>query len=358
MPTAAIWGTGFIAEIHVKALRALGIPIVSTVSRDCKKAEAFAKQWDIPVFSDDPETLLSADCVHICTPPALHGSEVRFLLENGKHILCEKPFCLEPEEAYSLARLAREKGLVGAVNFNNRFHPACLRAKKAASDLGGLLSLSGSYLQQFGICPVPMGWRYQPSLAGEMHAMTEIGSHWTDLAEWIGGRKILAVSARFDSVFPDRWEKDGMLYAERIEGGSPFRVESEDAAALRLRFAGGLEGSVFLSEITPNKYNELILELRGEKKTLRWNSEEASRLQITEGKETTTEAFPEEDFFTDSFAALAKAVCRDIENGTPSEMPDYPDFFDGAHNAAICRAAYESASRGSEWVTITEEETR
>lgn len=362
MKEAAIWGVGFIAEVHAEALKKLGIPIRTVVSRSYEKAQRFAEKWGIANASDDPAALLDGEiaCVHVCTPPTLHTQQVRFMLENGENVLCEKPLCTDARQAQALADLARERGLVCAVNFNNRFHPACIRAREviASPQFGRVLLVHGSYLQQFGCAPAQMGWRYDPKLAGPMHAVTEIGSHWLDLAETFCGRRIEAVSAQFDRFFPERWVRDGKLYTQAVDGGTPVTVDSEDAAILSLRFSDGAIGSVVLSEVTPGKYNELIVEVTGEKQSLRWNAEEASILHRADCTGAMPEQFAQEDGFADSFAALAQAVYRDIGAGAPSQTPDYPDFSAGAHSAAVCEAVWESAQRDAAWVRISEVETQ
>ena len=179
---AAIWGAGGIAQTHAMALRAVGIPIRTVVSHSEAGARAFAEQWGIPQWSTDPAALLdeSIGSVHVCTPPGLHYEMVRFLLEHGRHVLCEKPLCLDPDEAGELAQLAREKGLACAVNLNVRFHPACQEAKARVADpaFGPVFLVHGAYLQEFHALPAPYGWRYDEAVGGTMRAVTEIGTRW------------------------------------------------------------------------------------------------------------------------------------------------------------------------------------
>ena len=87
MQTASIWGAGFIAQTHVDALRANGINIALVVSRTREGAQEFAAAHGIPNASDDPTLLFdeSIDCVHVCTPPNLHYTMVKTLLEHGKN---------------------------------------------------------------------------------------------------------------------------------------------------------------------------------------------------------------------------------------------------------------------------------
>ena len=111
---AGIIGTGFAAEVHMKALRSCGITVDTVMSQREEKAKAFAEKWKIPQWTVTAEKLMESDVdvIHICTPPATHGRLVRQALEAGKHVLCEKPLSLSAEEAKGLAELAKESGKV------------------------------------------------------------------------------------------------------------------------------------------------------------------------------------------------------------------------------------------------------
>lgn len=361
MLTCAIWGSGQIAETHAEMLRANGIAIAAVVSRRAEAARDFAVRWDIPAYGTDPALLFQEDicAVHICTPPALHYEMALECLRRGKHVLCEKPLCLGDDEARTLTRLAEEKGLVCAVNFNVRFHDACqaARAIVQSPDFGRVLLIHGSYLQEFGSLPAPKDWRYDPRLAGNMHAVTEIGSHWVDIAQHISGKRITAVSAQFGAFWPVRQEAGGVMYPDPAPDRIPCPVDSEDAAVLSLRFEGGAIGAVTLSEVSPGRYNHLSLEITGEHGNIWWNAEQSSTLCFARRDGSVrSQLFPFSGAFSGTFRQLMAAFYRDIAAGGASPNPDYPTFRDGLRNAALCNAIYESASGNGRWVALPEEE--
>ena len=279
---AAIWGAGGIAQTHAMALRAVGIPIRTVVSHSEAGARAFAEQWGIPEWSTDPAALLDASVgsVHVCTPPGLHYEMVKFLLEHDRHVLCEKPLCLDPEQAGELAHLAREKGLACAVNLNVRFHPACQEAKARVADpaFGPVFLVHGAYLQEFHALPAPDGWRYDEAVGGTMRAVTEIGTHWLDLAEYLTGERITSVQALFGCFQPQRMLKDGMMEPPEAAEGVPVTVRSEDSALLHFRMASGAIGSAVLSEVSHGRTNRLSLEITGKNRSLWWDSEASTAL--------------------------------------------------------------------------------
>lgn len=361
MIKAAIWGAGYIAATHAESLRGLGIPIHVVVDRNADKARDFAQRWGIPHWSQQPEELFSDQvaCVHLCTPPNLHYEMACRLLEAGKHILCEKPLCFSNTEADTLARLAREKGLVCGVNFNVRFHQACQQAKKLVDspDFGRVLLIHGSYLQEFSAPPSLRDWRYDPKLAGEMHAVTEIGSHWMDIAQYISGKRITAVSALFDRSYPIRYQEGNLLYGEPAPGRELFPVQSEEAAMVNLRFQGGAIGSMVLSEISQGRYNALSLEVTGEKQNLWWNAEQNNLLcHARKGGTVESNVFAFGNGFTDTFRSLAAAFYEDVLQGKPSEHPVYPTFEDGRNNVLLSNAILASARQDSKWVQVAQKE--
>lgn len=353
MLTAAIYGSGMIANEHAKALRSLNIPISAVVCRNEAHARTFAAAWGIPVWGTDTALLEKADCVHICTPPTAHFAIISDLLKKGKHIICEKPLCLKAEEAETLAGLAEKAGTVCAVGFNVRFHPAVVQAKEliAAPDFGQVLLLHGSYLQEFGAEPATLDWRYDPAIAGQMHAVTEIGSHWMDLAQYLSGKKITAVSAQFDRFHPMRYTDGRQLYNSPAEGRSPVTVNSEDAAILNFRLEDGAIGCVTLSEVSHGRQNRLSIEITGEYQSLWWNSEDAGRLRYAQkGAGVRELQFAFAEGFSGSVRMLIGSVYQNISSG--ANAPCYPTFREAANNVRLCAAALESANTNGAWVTV------
>ena len=101
MVKAAIIGAGFAGDVHAEALHACGVCVEVVVCLSVEEARVFAEKWGIPKWGDDIALALQEeiDVVHICTPPTTHGELIRSVLKAGKHVMCEKPLCLENEEA-------------------------------------------------------------------------------------------------------------------------------------------------------------------------------------------------------------------------------------------------------------------
>jgi len=356
----AIIGSGLIAGVHAQALKELGHTIGVVVNANLKSAEAFAGKYGAESFGDDFSRALAegVDCVHICTPPALHYKAAKAALEAGKHVICEKPMCLEPEEAKELMLLAEEKRLAGAVNFNVRFYDACRQARELVSDpgFGDVFLIHGSYLQEFHALPAEYSWRYKPELAGPMLATTEIGSHWIDLARFWTGLEIMEASANYGILAPERQLSGGMLYKAGKEAKDKIIVTAEDAAVISLRFSNGAIGSLLLSEVSHGRINRLSLEVTGTECSVWWNAEDPYCLNSSsKAKGTNTRINAFSGGFPNTFKSFFEAVYKDIEKGGPSREPGYPTFHDGYMNSAVCAAIYESAGSNSAWVRVSQE---
>lgn len=344
---AAIVGTGGIAHVHAAALRELGHTIALVTGHSSASAELFSKEVGCDRFSDhlSEELLTDVDCVHICVPPENHAEFIKACFRAGKHVLCEKPLSLSAEEAAGLADLADKTGVVAAVNFNNRFYPACDRVRKAAANMSRIVLVQGHYRQEFHILPTQYSWRYREKL----RATTEIGSHFIDLMRYLTGLEVEAVSATFLNATPERKVRDGMMYPDG--DGDPVTVSSEDAAAVTFRLSGGAIACAVFSEISPGRSNDLTIEISSPEKSAAWCSErpyETVSGELGGGLVHRCDAFG--GGFSDTFRDGFRAFYQTVESG----IPDFrlATFRDGAANAAICTAIAKSARSGGEFVEV------
>ncbi len=108
-------GTSNITEQFIAGAGISGKLIHSAVySRSEGKGNAFsAKHGNLPVYTDLSELARSdADAVYVASPNSAHYEQCRFLLERGKHIICEKSVSAHPEQVEELHKLAHKNGLV------------------------------------------------------------------------------------------------------------------------------------------------------------------------------------------------------------------------------------------------------
>ena len=109
-----IVGTGRIAPRFISEAKYVsGINIACTYNPENQKAQAFSNRHDIPNYSGEYEKFLEqVDAVYIASPNETHYDYARKALENGKHVLCEKPAAFTKAEAQSLYQYAMDNRLV------------------------------------------------------------------------------------------------------------------------------------------------------------------------------------------------------------------------------------------------------
>lgn len=344
---AAIIGTGGIAHTHAASLQALGHTVDLVVGNSLSSAEAFAGECGCGRAASalTAADLKDIDCIHICLPPRGHGEMIRLCLREGKNVLSEKPLSLEPGEAEELADLAEARGAVTAVDFNNRFYPACARVRRAVEGMDRVVLVQGHYRQEFHMLPTAFSWRYTDPL----RATTEIGSHFIDLMRYLTGAEVEAVSAAFLNATPERRVRDGMMYPDGE--GTPLTVRSEDAALVTFRLSGGGLANAVFSEISPGRSNDLTMEISSTRDSVSWCSEHPYQTvtgRLGEGLTTRCDAFG--GGFTDSFTECFRAVYQAIETGRRDQR--LATFRDGAVNVRICAAIARSAASGGGFTEV------
>jgi len=138
----AILGTGAVANRFAAALKNISdqAELVAVGSRNLDTATAFAQKYNIPTghasyqaVADDP----NVDIVYIGTPHPVHHRDAKMCLEAGKHVLCEKAFTMNADEAQDLINLAREKKLFLMEAMWTRFFPIHVRIREILAE--GLL---------------------------------------------------------------------------------------------------------------------------------------------------------------------------------------------------------------------------
>lgn len=146
----AVIGTGWIAEEFVKGARLVeGLEFSAVYSRSKEKGEQFAKPFGGAVVFDDINDLTKSDvqAVYIASPNSLHYSQSKLMLESGKHVICEKPVTVEPEEFEELRALAQEKGLVYMEAIMYMHLPARKVLKNALESLGEITTAHFDFSQ-------------------------------------------------------------------------------------------------------------------------------------------------------------------------------------------------------------------
>ena len=379
--SAAIVGTGFIGPVHVEALRRLGIRVAGILGSSAEKSQAAAKNLGLPRGYASLSELLAdpaVDVVHITSPNRYHREQVLACFAAGKHVICEKPLAMSSRETKELVAAARaHPHLIAAVNYNVRFYPLCLQARAMIrqGEIGDVLHVTGSYLQDWLLYPTDYNWRVDAGEGGSLRAVGDIGTHWLDLVGFITGLQVESLLADLWTAHPVRKKPvnaGSETFTGKIDAGArkteDVPIQTEDYGSILLKFGGGRRGALTVSQMAAGRKNCIRFEISGTKKSLAWNSESPQELWIgdreapnavlvTDPSLLYAEVRPfanypggHQEGFPDTFKQLYRAIYHDIQNGKPSPEPLYATFADGHREVALCEAILESQKKAA-WIS-------
>jgi predicted dehydrogenase len=383
----AILGTGFIGPVHIEALRRAGQQVVGILGSTPEKSRQAAERHGIPRGYASLDEVLrdgEVDSVHITTPNRFHFEQAAACLRAGKHVMCEKPLATTSSESAELVKIAADSGRAAGVAYNIRFYPLCHEAAARVSrgDYGNLLTVQGSYVQDWLLKATDFNWRVLADEGGELRALADIGTHWLDLVQFITGQTIVAVLADLHTVHPVRFrppqgsietfsgkgvasagvaENSGVAGvgvaggraanpgegASIAVGGSADHshreiqsvpITTDDGGAVLLRFASGARGVLWVSQTTAGRKNCVRFEIGCTSGALAWNSESPNELWIGHRDG------PNEQLIRDP--ALLAPAARDIANYPGGHNEGFPDTFKQLFRTFYGSIAAEEVGRG------------
>lgn len=143
-------GTGWIAKSFIDGARMLTqADFTAVYSRTEESGCRFAAENEIPKVYTSLEEFAKGDfdAVYIASPNRLHYEQSKLMLQSGKHVICEKPITVEPEELEELQTLAKENGLIYIEAIMYMFNPARELLKDAISKIGKITSVHFDFSQ-------------------------------------------------------------------------------------------------------------------------------------------------------------------------------------------------------------------
>lgn len=145
-------GTSWITETFIEAAALTGgMELAAVYSRDIPKGEAFAKKHGGAAVFCDLEKMADSsaiDAVYIASPNVLHYEQSKLFLSHGKHVICEKPICVTPEQITELQALSREKGLIYLEAIKMMHLPQRELLHQAVSRIGAVSTARFDYSQR------------------------------------------------------------------------------------------------------------------------------------------------------------------------------------------------------------------
>lgn len=153
-----ILGAGGIANLFATDLTAVGMSITAVGSRNLESARAFADTYGIVAAHGSYAELVAdpaVDIIYVSTPHPFHAEHALLALEAGKHVLVEKPFTLNADEAREVVALAESSGLVVLEAMWTRWLPHMVRLREviAAGAIGEVRTVIADHNQKLSTDP-------------------------------------------------------------------------------------------------------------------------------------------------------------------------------------------------------------
>lgn len=228
--------------------------IVAICDIDEKKLESVEKRYpNAKLYTDYREMIQreTLDAVDICTPNVLHSEIAIYALNNGLHVICEKPDAINVAEAEKMKEASEKNGKVLMVIRNNRYRPTTKFLKQyiAEDKMGEIYAGRCGWIRRRGI-PGWGGWFTDKKQSGG-GPLIDLGVHIIDLAMYLmGNPKPVTVSGCTYSKFPHT---------------SYSKTDVEDLAMGFIRFENGACLQIEFSWASNIEYDQMFVELRGTK---------------------------------------------------------------------------------------------
>jgi predicted dehydrogenase len=220
----SVLGTGSLGKEHVRIyaeLAAAGqVEFVGIHDTVTEKAQKFAQKYGVRAFASPAEAAAASDALSVVTPTTTHYELARLLLQQGRHVLLEKPMTDNAAQATELVQLAQQKRCVLQVGHVERFNPVF------------------KYLESVATHPVFI----------ETHRLSPYPARSTDI-----GVVLDLMIHDLDIVLA--FVKSPVVSVDAV--GIPVLSKTEDIANARLRFANGCVANMTVSRVSPERMRKI-----------------------------------------------------------------------------------------------------
>ncbi|WP_168123845.1 Gfo/Idh/MocA family oxidoreductase [Paenibacillus sp. HB172176] len=330
---------------HIMAAEDMSIVAICDINEE--RAKTLAEEHGIPhVFTDYNEMLEKCpeiNALDICTPNLYHSKVAVAGLKAGKHVFCEKPDAVNPEEAQKMADAAIESGKMLMVMRNNRFTPASQYLKRYIEEghMGDIYTGRCGWVRRRGI-PGKGGWFTNKELSGG-GPLIDLGVHFIDLAIWLmGNPKPIAVSGATYSKFADN-ELSDSIHSKFGEKQADGVYDVEDLATGFIRFDNGATLQIEFSWASNVETGMNFVELRGTKAGSSIRNSELEIYSETAGQLVDIKPVLRKD----SVGGHGRNILHFADCVLRGESPIFEPE-QGVNMVKILTAIYESAETGRE----------
>lgn len=361
-------GYAFMGRAHSNALRSIPFaidppPAIPRLVAVCGRNEAalndMATRYGYEKTYTDWREMIEDDEIQLFNnggPNNAHAEPSILAAQAGKHVFCEKPLARTAVEAKTMLDAVVKAGVKHGVAFNYRFVPAIRQAKLLIDSgaLGRIYHFRAQYLQDW-LMPhynTPHLWRLKKEEAGS-GALGDLGAHIIDLGRYLVG-EMSSVSGMLRTFVEERPLPDG---------SGMGKVTVDDAFVSTVQFDNGAIGTLEGTRFAGGRKNHEVIEINGEKGSLRFNLERLNELEVywVEDEPQTTQGFrtviinePEHPWlkhwwppghiigWEHTFIHELTHFLDAIVNDKPVD-PEGATFLDGYRAAVVCDGIIESA---------------
>jgi predicted dehydrogenase len=305
------------------------------------------------------------DFVSIVTPNHMHYPPAKLALENGFHVLSDKPATFNLSQAKKLGDLVRQTGLLYGLTHNYTGYPLVKEARDMirAGRLGKVRKVVVEYPQGWLATRLEAtgqkqaGWRTDPKRSGAAGSIGDIGTHAENLAEYITGLQIEELAADTSTFVKGR--------------------KLDDDGNVLLRFKGGAKGVLHCSQISVGEENNLNIRVYGELAGIEWHQKEPNTMLVkwldrpmeiyrtgmgylgasARAATRTPPAHPEG--YLEAFANIYKNFANHIRARLEGRKPakddaalDYPKVRDAIRGMAFIEAVVKSSKKNAAWTKL------
>jgi len=237
----AVIGCGHWGPNHIRVFSNLPESrVVSVADLDSKRLDVICAPYpDVQRFSDYRKLLREspAEAVVVASPAKSHFEIVKEALLANRHVLCEKPLCVQSQEAQQLVALAGKQNRVLMTGHVFLFNPGILKLKELASagESGRIYYLRATRTN-FG------------PIRSDVNSVLDLATHDISIFNFLLGARPLSASA---------------------VGGGYLQPNVEDVACICLRYPGDVLAYIHVSWLDPKKVREI--RVVGEKRMLVWD---------------------------------------------------------------------------------------
>jgi predicted dehydrogenase len=267
MITAGIAGLGWWGKNLVRSVQgdSAAISFSAGAVRYPDKVEGFAAEQGLTLFNSLDAMLVDAgiDAVVLATPHSLHAEQMLAAITAGKHVFCEKPFTMNKKNAERVIAAANAAGVMVAVGYNRRFHPAMTELRRRITDgtLGTPLLVEAMAAIPASLWMEADNWRFSRA-EWPAGGLTPMGVHQIDHMVELFGPITSVTCHSINRVVAADIDDTTAVLVEFASGMNGF-LSTLIAARADNRFA--VYGSVASAEIRTRSYNRLeIAPLEGE----------------------------------------------------------------------------------------------